>query len=103
MHTHIHTHTSMYVALGAAATYKQRVSPGLKKNQQKLTEQLGCLWFHDVAFTEAGSFVGFFFFSPKNKSCTTYIAIFILVVQYTDSHRQFHCSCHSSSQLRMVK
>lgn len=31
MHTHIHTHTSMYVALGAAATYKQRVSPGLKK------------------------------------------------------------------------
>lgn len=31
MHTHIHTHTSMYVALGAAATYKQRISPGLKK------------------------------------------------------------------------
>lgn len=65
MHTHIHTHTSMYVALGAAATYKQRVSPGLKKNQQKLTEQLGCLWFHDVAFTEAGSFVVFFFSLQK--------------------------------------
>lgn len=97
MHTHIHTHTSMYVALGAED------KSWAQKNQQKLTEQLGCLWFHDVAFTEAGSFVVFFFFSPKNKSCTTYIAIFILVVQYTDSHRQFHCSCHSSSQLRMVK
>lgn len=23
-----------------------------------------------------------------------YIAIFILVVEYTDSHREFHCSCH---------
>lgn len=67
IYTHIHTHTSMYVALGTAATYKHRESPGLK-NQQELTEQLGCLWFHDVSFTEAGNF----YKKMYNVSCDIY-------------------------------
>lgn len=48
-YTHIHTHT--YVALGTAATCKHRESPGLQI-QQELTNQVGCLWFCDVSFTE---------------------------------------------------
>lgn len=55
IYTHIHTHTNMYVALGTTATYKHRASPGLKI-QQELTEQVGCLWFQDISFTEAERF-----------------------------------------------
>lgn len=51
-YAHIHTHTDTDVALGTAATYQHRRSPGLKI-QQELTEQVGCLWFHDISFTEA--------------------------------------------------
>lgn len=53
IYTHIHTNT--HVALGTVATYKHRKSPGLKI-QQDLTEQVGCLWFHDISFTEAKRF-----------------------------------------------
>lgn len=54
-YTHIHTHTNTYVALGTAATCKHRESPGLKI-QEELREQVGCLWFRDVSFTEGERF-----------------------------------------------
>lgn len=50
-----YTYTDTDVALGTAATYQHRKSPGLKI-QQELTEQVGCLWFHDVSLTEAEKF-----------------------------------------------
>lgn len=52
---HIYIHTDTDVALGTAATYQHRKSPGLKI-QQELTQQVGCLWFHDISFTEAEKF-----------------------------------------------
>lgn len=55
IHIYIHTHTDTDVALGTAATCQHRRSPGLKI-QQELTEQVGCLWFQDISFTEAEKF-----------------------------------------------
>lgn len=54
-YTHTHTHTDTDVAWGTVATYQHRKSPELKI-QQELTEQVGCLWFHDISFTEAEKF-----------------------------------------------
>lgn len=55
IYTHIHTHTDMDVALGTVETHQHRKSSGLKI-QQELTEQVGCLWFHDILLTEAEKF-----------------------------------------------
>lgn len=55
LYTYKYTHTDTDVALGTAATHQHRKSPGLRI-QQELTEQVGCLWFHDISFTEAEKF-----------------------------------------------
>lgn len=51
IHKYIHTDTDG--ALGTAATYQHRKVLG---SNQELTEQVGCLWFHDISFTEAEKF-----------------------------------------------
>lgn len=55
LYTYTYTHRDIDVALGTAETYQHRKSLGLKIQQER-TEQVGCLWFHDILLTEAVKF-----------------------------------------------
>lgn len=91
--TYTHIHTRGYVALGTAATDKHRESPGLK-NPAWANRPSRLPLVHDVLFTEAERLCKNIL---DNGSCDVYSSGLV------HSQPQFCCSCHSLSQLRMVK